>query len=310
MSSLVNLDLNLLVALRELLRERHVTRAAARVGVTQPAMSAALGRLRRHFNDDLLVRQGNQYVLSPLAEELRTQVEAVCSAAMRLFAAGSPFDPRESAREFTLLMSDYSAAVLGPRLSGLLEVEAPTVTLNLRIGLRSSIRDAVDTVRLTDGVIAPHVAQYESVDMQALDLFRDRWVCIVDRHCTYLDDDGQVSLDSLARMEWVVSFPVSNGIPVAAPVARAVVELGVRPEVRISAESYELVPYWVAGTNRIGLVQERLARRVAPLLGLEVLPYPGTAGTIVQRLWWHRDLDSDPGHRWFRDAIRRVAAAV
>src|SRR5690625_5061297 len=85
MSSLANLDLNLLVALRELLRERHVTRAAERLGVTQPAMSAALARLRRHFDDGLLIRKGNQYVLSALAEELRTQVEAVCSAAARLF---------------------------------------------------------------------------------------------------------------------------------------------------------------------------------------------------------------------------------
>ena len=76
---LANLDLNLLVALRELTRERSVTRAAQRLGVTQPAASAALSRLRRHFGDELLVREHGEYVLTPLGEQLAEQVEAVCA---------------------------------------------------------------------------------------------------------------------------------------------------------------------------------------------------------------------------------------
>src|ERR1700735_5778868 len=96
---LANLDLNLLVALRELTRERSVTRAAQRLGVTQPAASAALSRLRRHFGDDLLVREHGEYVLTALGEQLAEQVEEVCAAAERLFAGRTAADSGTSERE-------------------------------------------------------------------------------------------------------------------------------------------------------------------------------------------------------------------
>ncbi|GGV77115.1 LysR family transcriptional regulator [Streptomyces thermoviolaceus] len=105
---LANLDLNLLVALRELLPERNVTRAAARIGVTQPVASVALARLRRHFGDDLFVRGQNGYVLSPPAMQLADQVETVCAAVERLFATDPRFGPATSRRQFTLLMADYT----------------------------------------------------------------------------------------------------------------------------------------------------------------------------------------------------------
>src|SRR2546421_12832895 len=110
---LANLDLNLLVALRELLRERSVTRAAERLGVTQPAASAALSRLRRHFGDELLVRDRGEYTLTPLGAQLAEQADAVCTAAQRLFAASAGFGPATSHPEFTLLLADHTIAVMG-----------------------------------------------------------------------------------------------------------------------------------------------------------------------------------------------------
>jgi DNA-binding transcriptional LysR family regulator len=115
---LANLDLNLLVALRELLRERSVTRAAERMGVTQPAASAALSRLRRHFGDELLVRDRGEYTLTALGAQLAEQADAVCTAAERLFAASADFDPATSEREFTLVMADYTIVVMGEALGG------------------------------------------------------------------------------------------------------------------------------------------------------------------------------------------------
>src|SRR5277367_4935636 len=109
---LANLDLNLLVTLRELVRERSVTRAAERLGVTQPAASAALSRLRRHFGDELLIRDRGEYTLTALGAQLAEQVDAVCAAAERLFAASADFDPAVSEREFTLVMADYTIVVM------------------------------------------------------------------------------------------------------------------------------------------------------------------------------------------------------
>src|SRR6266849_10586039 len=122
---LASLDLNLLVALRELLGERNVTRAAERLGVTQPAASAALARLRRHFGDELLVRDRGEYTLTALGVQLAEQVDAVCAAAERLFAASADFDPATSEREFTLVMADYTIAVMGEALSHAVQRAAP-----------------------------------------------------------------------------------------------------------------------------------------------------------------------------------------
>src|SRR6266568_158138 len=129
---LANLDLNLLVTLRELVRERNVTRAAQRLGVTQPAASAALSRLRRHFGDDLLVRDKGGYVLTALGTQLAEQVEVVCAAAERLFSASTYFDPVTSDREFTLVMADYTIGVMGETLSQAIHAAAPGARLHIK----------------------------------------------------------------------------------------------------------------------------------------------------------------------------------
>lgn len=117
-AQLANVDLNLLVILRELLRERNVTRAAERVALTQPAASASLARLRRYFDDELLVRTKGGYVLSPLAAQLAEQVELACAVAERVFATSDAFEPTTSTHEFTLLMADYTIAMLAQRCRG------------------------------------------------------------------------------------------------------------------------------------------------------------------------------------------------
>ena len=141
---LANLDLNLLVALRELLRERSVTRAAERLGVTQPAASAALARLRRHFGDELLVRDRGEYTLTPLGAQLAEQADAVCAAAQRLFAASADFDPATSEREFTLVMADYTIMVMGEALSQVIARAAPRARLHIRLVRESLAAEYAD----------------------------------------------------------------------------------------------------------------------------------------------------------------------
>src|ERR687889_2784739 len=104
--NLASLDLNLLVSLDALLQERSVTRAAARMGLSRPALSASLARLRRHFGDELLTRAGNEYRLTPLAAQLKERVRIALTGVERVFTAQDEFDPGSSTREFTLLVSD------------------------------------------------------------------------------------------------------------------------------------------------------------------------------------------------------------
>jgi DNA-binding transcriptional LysR family regulator len=306
---LANLDLNLLVALRELIRERNVTRAAERIGVTQPAASAALGRLRRHFGDELLVRGKNGYALSPLAMQLADQVEAVCAGAERLFASDNRFDPTTSRREFTLLMADYTVAVLGTRLSEVLAREAPNADLHIRLVREAFTVDAAMTIRLIDGMVAPPASRFELPGVRSVELFTDRWVCVVDAAAP-VARAGSLSLEQLAGMCWVAPFHPDRGFPGAAPMSRQLALFGIQPEIRVRVESYQAVPYFVAGTDRVALLQARLAEQVAGRLGLAVLPCPGEPDPIVERLWWHGDHDGDPAHRWLRETLVALAAPL
>ena len=170
---LANLDLNLLVALRELLRERSVTRAAERLGVTQPAASAALSRLRRHFGDELLIRDRGEYTLTALGAQLAEQVDAVCAAAERLFAASADFDPASSEREFTLVMADYTIVVMGeagPR--GVLDI-GPWPGVVVRVGLDHRPARAAGAVLLQLDRYRSHSAAPDGFRRACL--FAGRW---------------------------------------------------------------------------------------------------------------------------------------
>lgn len=124
-----NLDLNLIVSLDALLQERSVSKAAARLGLSQPALSASLARLRRHFDDDLLARVGNRYELTPLAAQLVDVTASAMAGVLRVFTSAAQFDPATATREFTVVLSDYATTVLGPALAELSAEQAPGVHL-------------------------------------------------------------------------------------------------------------------------------------------------------------------------------------
>jgi DNA-binding transcriptional LysR family regulator len=305
-AQLTNLDLNLLVALRELIRERNVTRAAERIGVTQPAASAALARLRRHFDDELLVRGKGGYALTPLATQLADQVEMVCAAAERLFSTGAHFDPASAEREFSLLMADYTIAVIGERLSHLLDAAAPHITLHVRLVREALAADAANTIRLIDGIVSPPMGRLRSPDIRSVELFRDRWVCVVSAGNRLLDTDTP-DLADLAKLSWVVPFHQTTGYPSAAPVPRQLTLLGLQPQLAVRVESYQAVPYFIAGTDRVALLQERLVAQLADRLDLRVLECPGEPEPIVETLWWHENHDRDLAHTWLRNLIVQAA---
>lgn len=308
-AQLANVDLNLLVILRELLRERNVTRAAERVAVTQPAASAALARLRRHFDDQLLVRTKDGYVLSPLAAQLAEHVELACAVAERVFAAGDDFEAATATQEFTLVMADYTVAILAEPLSQLFETVAPQANLHVRIARQALTLEAPDEIRRVDAIVAPPMSSLMLPHVRALELFRDRWVCVVGRSNREFDGEA-LTLEDLARLSWVVSYLPDRGRPVTAPLPQQLALLGIHPRVAVRVDSYLAVPYLVAGSDRVALVQARLAERLADQLDLRVLECPRETTEIVETLWWCEDHDEDPAHAWLRQTLQHVAAGI
>jgi DNA-binding transcriptional LysR family regulator len=308
-AGLAKLDLNLLVILRELIRERNVTHAAERLAVTQPAASAALGRLRRYFDDELLVRHKGHYELSPMAAQLAEHVELACAAAERVFTTDAEFDPATTTREFTLLMADYTIAVVGEQLSQLFERRAPGARLHVRLVRESLAIEAGETIRQIDGIVAPPMSPLMLPNVRSMELFRDRWVCVASAGNQIISADSP-TLEELARVTWVAPYLPERGRPWAAPVSQQFAMLGIQPHAAIRVESYQAVPYFIAGTDRVALMQERLAGKLAESLDLRVMECPGASEAIVEALWWCEELDDDPAHMWLRQMLVQASGRL
>lgn len=303
---LANLDLNLLVTLDALLRERNVTRAAQQLGLSQPAVSAALARLRRHFGDELLTRVGNRYELSPLATQLVARTVPALVGVRRVFDASPDFDPAQVQREFTIVTSDYAAAVLGPVVAGLVTEQAPGVRLRLQQTTPYAVDHAVDTLRTVDGIVLPHGFVTDTPYVQ---LYTDRWVCIVSRDNTVVG--SEMTREQLGELGWVVLYNLPTAF---APAARQLHLLGIEPRVEVVVDGFLAMPFLVAGTNRVALLQEHLARRMADQAGVRVLPCPVDVGPLVEAFWWHPMYRTDAAHTWLRgvlvEAGRRLTTGI
>jgi DNA-binding transcriptional LysR family regulator len=292
---LAGLDLNLLVPLRALLEERNVTRAGRQVGLSQPAMSAALARLRRHFGDDLLRREGNAYALTPLGAALLGPTATACDVLERVFTAQAGFDAETEQREFTLLASDYGIAVYGVPLAKALHELAPGVRLTFEQITVESVEAAAEALARTDGMLLPHGVL---TGFPAVELFDDQWVCLAaDGHP---DIGDRLTMPDLGRLPWAVYQR-----PYDAPVARQLAMLGVEPRVEVSVPSFHLLPAMIEGTTRIAMIQARLARTLTGR-GVRVFPCPFEAVPVREALWWHPLHARDAGHQW----LRRTAAQV
>ena len=239
--NLLDLDLNLLVALDALLTERSVTRAAEVLHRSQPALSASLKRLRRQFGDDLLVRVGNGHELTPLAAQLKSRVSMVLADIERVFASRARFDAAASTREFVILTSDYGQTMLGRFVATQLAHEAPGVRVRFRPLSDGAITEAEDSLRAVDGFILPHGFVH---DLPHLDAYTDRWVILADRDNTAIG--ATVRLDELSTVDWVLPFHRQGS---HVPAVRQLQLLGVDLHVAVAVEGFVSLPLFVAGTR-------------------------------------------------------------
>jgi DNA-binding transcriptional LysR family regulator len=297
----VTLDLNLLVSLDALLQERSVTRAAQRLGLSQPTLSTALARLRRHFDDELLVRTGNSYQLTPLAERLAESTPQALSWTDRVFKTRPDFDPARAEHEFTLIVSDGHLPTFCRALLDLVREEAPGVRLRFRHTTHDFVRRAHDYLRTVDAVVLP---QGLLADLPTLDLYQDHWVCVASAGTPAA---RATSVSELAGHPWVVPFYDSTLL--FSPLHR-LRDLGVEVRVETTTENFLAVPHLIAGTDRLGLVPARVARQFSPAVGTCVVEAPFDLGVLVESLWWHPVHNRDPAHSWLRQLAARAGRSV
>jgi DNA-binding transcriptional LysR family regulator len=298
--NLAGLDMNLVVALRALLEERSVTRAGQRIGLSQPATSAALARLRRHFGDELLSRRGGSYELTALGTVLLDRARTACEMLDRVFASQAQFDPVAEEREFTIFASDYAVAIFGVPLARAVHEQAPRVLLTFRQVPAEITQDPAGLLSTVDGLLMTHGV---ITDLPTVELYTDRWVCVVSRDNPEVGE--RLTLRQLADLPWAAYQRVFD-----ATVARQLSMLGVDPRVQVSVDSFQLLPAMVAGTRRIAMVHALLAERLGPDSGVRVLDCPFDAVPVHEALWWHPAHAHDAAHRWLREIAGTVGAAV
>jgi DNA-binding transcriptional LysR family regulator len=295
------MDLNLLVALEALLEDRNVTHAGMRLCTSQSAMSGSLARLRRHFNDELLVRVGRDYELTPLAERLLPVVQETLRKADEALSLTKQFAPERSRQRFSIVMSDYTMSLFVQPLLRRIGREAPGVRLDVHPIVAG--QPETDThLRCHDLVLLPLGFQLPGVSETVL---HDRFVCIVDRDNERLVD-GRLTVRDLADMYHAVAgFAASH-----TPADRQLETLGVTPKVQVSAPGFSELPFLVAGTDLVALVPERLARRYEEITSCVAVPTPFPDVPLVEALYWHPKRHADPGHRWLREMIRDIGAGL
>jgi DNA-binding transcriptional LysR family regulator len=300
-----NLNLNLLLHLDALLTYHSVSRAAEQIGLSQPTLSAALQRLRRHFHDELLVRTNNRSELTPLGADLRPLVAAALASAERVFTSTTVFDPATSTREFCLIASDYWVAVLGAALAEAVARLGATVRLRFTGTTPETTERTVELLRTVDGVVIPHGDLH---GVRHTDLLTAEWVCIADPANSRIGES--LTKADLSALPWVnvAGTPVYSAVPWESFALRQLRQAGVEPAVSVTVESFLAVPWFIAGTDRIAVVHRQMAHRLADPLGLRVLACPVELRPLRVALWWHPQFAEDLGHRWLRALLTSVAA--
>lgn len=299
---MVAIDYNLLRPLRALLEERAVTRAAERMHMSQPAMSTALARLRAHYDDPLLLRQGNAHVLTPLGERLLDALPQVIAETENILRLQSRFEPATSTRTFSVAAVDYMAARIAPTLTRIVEREAPNVRVEFIAADGRLVNSMPDALRTIDGAILPH----GYVDEQPrIDFAPEPWVCLVDAASGVSEHP---SADELLTRPWVQTLPAREGM---SPARQQLRFRGIDPAVVAATPHFFVVPSLLLGTDRVAIVPEAFARMVVradPRLRLVVPPLD--LDPVTDAFWWHRDRQQDAEHIWLRDVILRVRDAV
>jgi LysR family nod box-dependent transcriptional activator len=299
--NLSGLDLNLLVALDALLSERSVTRAAQRVGLSQPGMSNALARLRRLLNDPLLVRQGATLVPTARAEALIGPVHEALELIRGALDVPVRFDPATDRRSFRLSCSDYSVLMLIGRLVRALAADAPAIVVEVLPRLADAPRALANGD--VDLVIEPPEIMGDA-DLESLRLWDDRWECCVWEGNTRVGK--RMTLERYTALGHLTYSMGGAGQPVALPDIH-LGRLGVPRRIEVSVESFLLAPFLLQGTDLVTLIPKRAEAFLRRIGDIRVLESPIELPGLVETLWWHPRSTADPAHAWLRTRIGDVA---
>lgn len=298
-----SIDLNLLVVLEALLEERHVTRAAKRVGLSQSAMSHALGRLRELFSDPLLVRTGEGMQPTARALALSPGLGQTLTQLRGLLAPRPAWMPETARHAFNIATTDFGELTIVRPLLVRLSKEAPGIDLRVRViaGSHVSALSRGDH----DLVLTPPAVGERTCGIYQRHLFRERFVVVARK--------GNPHVGKRLTLARYLSAPHALVSPRGTPVG-LVDELLEKQQlsrrVVVSVPHFLVVPHLVAATDLLVTLAERVARIFAELLPLELHPLPLALDGFAMSQIWHERTHGDPAQQWLRDLVAEVAKSA
>jgi DNA-binding transcriptional LysR family regulator len=287
-------DLNLLKAFDALMSERAVTRAAGRIGLSQPAMSHALSRLRGLFADDLFVRTPNRMEPTARAREIAPLVSAAIEHIEAALNLGVGFDPAKSAGIFTAGMAEYAEVALVGRLAESFARQSPKATLRLTPVTGAEAAEQLDSGAID--VAASHLRALPA-HLASMVLLRDPFVLIARRGHPLAAQP--LSIEGYAALNHVLVSPRGD---TTGAVDRALTDFGLKRRIALLVATYLALPSVLAASDLVATVPRRTARQIAAIAEIEIMPLAIDLSVLVS-MAWHRRAASEPAQIWFRSLL-------
>ncbi len=292
------IDLNLLIVFDALIQERNLTRAGRRLGLSQPATSHALGRLRHMLNDDLFMRGPEGMQPTPRAQQMAQPIRDALRV-LRLTLEPEDFVPAESSRGFTLVVNNYAARAVVPTLARKVAHAAPNIALDIRpIGQM----DVLDHLDAGGADVALSRLVDDGEQFKCVRIADDDYVALLDRqHPAALEP--ALSAERLAEIPHVV---ITSSGDDTGFIDEALDQRGLARKVATRVPFLSIV-LMLVGSDRLAIVPRRAGNDLAVVCPLVVKELPFASPRIALSMIWHRQLDGNPAQRWLRDMIRASA---
>ena len=294
-------DLNLLVVLDALLAERSVSKAAKKLNLSQPAVSAALNRLRAALDDPILVRAGVKMVPTPQAEQLTMPIQEILANIEATLASPIAFDPQTISRKFRIATKDYGAFVFIPELMRRVEINAPSVELEvwdtgLEVG--RALQNGDIDLAVTDAWELRHCKCTEI-------LFRETFTCLVSQNHPRIKEN--LALDQYVQEQHAL---ISVRGRVTGNVDVALRKQGLERRVRLTLPHILSAPAVIASTGLIVTMATRIATRMAGEHPLKTFPPPVDLEGFDIAMAWHPRFANDSALQWLQHEIRLVSKDI
>lgn len=292
-------DFRLLLAFDALLAERHVSRAAAAVGLSQPAMSHALAKLRQQFGDPLLVRTSTGFEPTPKALELIEPVRDAIRQVNGLFTGGSTFDPGTSTDLYTVRMGDMNEVLFLPPLLRRLQEAAPNIRLTVQHFPPSETVRALEASAI-DFAVSALIKHSKSV--HSLELAKDRMVCVMRRG--HPAATGRLTTRDFLDLRHLRIVQSAGDMRF---IEEALAKRGLQRRVMATTPHWLAASYLIETSDLVTALPQSIVGRLTSTGRFAVRPLPLGGNEFSWRLYWHRRYEARPGHRWLRSQFEAAA---